>query len=238
MIKLFGREISVRIRVQKRAAAKNVNLELREKLLKSYSQFNEDIFLWQLFQGKRTGTYIDIGANHPVKLSNTKKFYDMGWSGVNVEPNPKLYKQICEYRPKDLNLNCGVGDNQGTITFYEMEPDYYSTFDDKEAKKASFSSSRKVVAKLPVKVITINEIFEMCNREVDFLTVDTESFDYKVLSVNDWNKNRPKVIVVELNHDEDNRVFELLKQQAYDLIYYNGTNGIFIDKTSDIAADH
>lgn len=120
------------------------------------------------------------------------------------------------------------------MTFYEMDPDYYSTFDSREAKRAAFSSSRKVVSELPVKIVTINDVFECVKHPVDLLSVDTESFDFKVLSVNNWNINRPKVIVVEMNSDENNEVYNLLKKQDYDLIYYNGTNGIWVDVTLSI----
>ena len=228
MLSLFGWTLSVRFRLQKKTKPVVVNQKLQDSLLKTYSQYNEDIFLWQLFEGKKSGYYVDIGANDPIKLSNTKKFYDMGWTGVTVEPNPKLYRRICEHRTRDMNLNCGVGDVPGKMTFYEIDPDCYSTFDPKIAKMTKFSSSKKVIAELPIKIITINEIFELCKQPVDFLSLDTENFDYKVLSVNDWSKNRPKVIVVELNHDEDSKVYELLKQQMYELIFFNGTNGIFV----------
>lgn len=236
MFRLFGREVSVRVRINRRVEPKTINRELQEKLLKSYSQYNEDIFLWQLFQGKKSGTYVDIGANHPLKLSNTGKFYDAGWRGINVEPNPKLHKLFSEYRPEDTNLNCGVGDVPGEMTFYEMDPDYYSTFDAQEARKATFSTSRKVIAELPVGIKTINDIFALCSQPVDFLSVDTENFDYKVLSANDWNKNRPTAIVVELNHDENNQVSSLLQQQKYALIFFNGTNGIFVDTLSQFVS--
>lgn len=228
MISLFGWALSVRIRLQKKNIPVVVNQKLQDRLLKSYSQFNEDIFLYQLFEGKRNGYYVDIGANDPVKLNNTKKFYDIGWTGFNVEPNPKLYKKFCECRPKDINLNCGVADVDGEMTFSEIDPDCYSTFDQKAAKMTRFSSSKKVIAELSVKIITINEIFSLCKQEVDFLSVDTENFDYKVLSVNDWNRNRPKVIIVELNHDENNQIYNLLTQNKYNLIMFNGTNGIFV----------
>lgn len=230
MISLFGWTLSVRCRLQRKVRPLAVNQELRDRLLKTYSQFNEDIFLWQLFEGKKSGYYVDIGANDPENLSNTKKFYDMGWSGINVEPNPRLFRRHCECRPGDLNLNCGVGDVPGEMTFYEIDPDCYSTFDPEAARSTKFSSSRKVIAELPVKIVTINDIFALCKQPVDFLSVDTENFDYKVLSVNDWSRNRPKVIVVELNHDENNEVYKLLRQQNYDLIHFNGTNGIFVDE--------
>jgi hypothetical protein len=59
----------------------------------SYAQFREDTILDRFFK-KSTGFYIDIGANHPDRFSNTKKFYKKGWSGINIEPNPVSFKKI------------------------------------------------------------------------------------------------------------------------------------------------
>jgi FkbM family methyltransferase len=230
MISFLGWTLSVRVRLEKKSTPLAVNQELRDRVLKSYSQFNEDMILWQLFEGKKTGYYVDIGANDPVRLSNTKKFYDMGWHGVNVEPNPKLFKRLREYRPRDITVNCGAGDVPGEMTFYEIDPDCYSTFDPDAARKTRFSSSKTITAELPVRIITMNDVFELCTQPVDFMSVDTESFDYKVLSANDWSKNRPKVIVVELNQVDSHALYQLLRRQAYELIFFNGTNGIFIEE--------
>jgi len=229
-ISIFGRKLSVRVTFQKVRKPLQVNLELQKRLLKSYSQFNEDVLIRQLFSDKQRGTYIDIGANHPVNLNNTKIFYDMNWSGVNVEPNPRLYKLICEERTRDTTLNCGVGDVAGEMVFYEIEPDCYSTFDENIALMAKYSRNKKVVNKISIKVVTIHDIFATCGRHVDLLSIDTEGFDYKVLSTNDWVVNRPGVIIVELNHDENDSVHNLLVNNNYGLILYNGTNGIFVDE--------
>jgi len=232
-ISIFGRKLSVRVTFQKAGKPLEVNLDLQKRLLKSYSQFNEDVLIRQLFSDKQRGTYIDIGANHPINLNNTKMLYDMNWSGVNVEPNPRLYKLICEDRKRDINVNCGVADVAGEMIFYEIEPDCYSTFDENIALMAKYSRNKKVVNKTGIKVVTIQDIFAMCDRHVDLLSIDTEGFDYKVLSTNDWGKNRPGVILVELNHDEDDSVHNLLINNNYALILYNGTNGVFVDESNN-----
>jgi len=234
MFSLCGWTLSCRIRLQRKIKPLVENKDRKEQLLKTYSQRNEDIILYQLFYGKKDGYYIDIGANDPVALNNTKKFYDLGWKGINVEPNPRLYDKICKHRPNDININCGVGDVEGVMTFYEVDPDVYSTFDENEAAKTRYSSSKKVVNKIPINITTINNLFDMSKQKIDLLSIDTEGFDYKILSMNNWSLNRPKSIVVELNHDENNSVYNLLTDNKYELIYYNGTNGIFVDGSQDL----
>ncbi len=73
----------------------------------SFAQFGDDIIIEKLL-GKRKGFYIDIGANHPDRFSNTKRFYVNGWRGINIEPNPISYNKFLK-RKKDVNLNIGIG---------------------------------------------------------------------------------------------------------------------------------
>jgi hypothetical protein len=63
--------------------------------LASYSQHQEDLLIDLLLGQKATGFYVDVGANHPVRNSNTKRFSDRGWTGINAEPgrtNTARYK--------------------------------------------------------------------------------------------------------------------------------------------------
>ena len=230
MVSLFGMEFSVRISLKRKSLSPQVDAAVRDVVLKTYSQFHEDLVLRQIFERRNNGFYIDIGTNHPAYRNNTKKFYDIGWRGINIEPNLKLYKVLLEQRLNDTNINCGVGDVAGEMLFYEMIPDCYSTFDAKNAMKAMYSTRRKVVSETRIPIMTINEIFALHEGVVDFLSIDTEGFDYKVLSVNDWKRNRPFAIVVELNQDIKNRIYDLLIDNGYHLVHYNFTNGIFVSE--------
>ena len=100
-----------------------VNIADCKSHIKSYSNMYEDIILFSLLQGKSKGFYIDIGANDPTLFSNTKLFYDMGWNGINIEPDIDLIGEFLIERPRDLNLNYAVSDKSGDIvTFYKIGP--------------------------------------------------------------------------------------------------------------------
>src|SRR5579864_1383027 len=79
----------------------------------SYSQYKEDLWIDRMLGYKKNGFYIDIGASDPNYLNNTKKFYEKGWKGLNVEPNPSTFRKLKEDRDRDINLNVGVGLNPG-----------------------------------------------------------------------------------------------------------------------------
>ena len=80
--------------------------QLRGLLHGSFSQHGEDRLLLEYFHGK-PGTYVDVGANYPVKISNTYLLYRNGWRGLTVEPIPRLSKRhraigpaICTSMPR------------------------------------------------------------------------------------------------------------------------------------------
>ena len=99
------------------------------KEIGSFSQYNEDLLVDVLLNCKKNGFYVDVGANNPSILSNTKRFYDRGWKGINIEPNPELYKEFVLERKRDVNLNIGVGNSSDKLPFYVMSANTLSSFD-------------------------------------------------------------------------------------------------------------
>ncbi len=165
----------------------------------SYSQAGEDLVLDFIFECKKTWFYIDIGANHPARLSNTLLFYKKWWSGINIEPNVTLFKAFLQKRNRDINLNIWVGPTSNTsLDFYIIQPDTLSTFDTDSAKLYEVEWHPIIqIQKIPI--ISLNDIFVkyVWNREVDFISIDTEWYDMQVLESNDWSKNRPNFVILE-----------------------------------------
>lgn len=93
--------------------------DLSQKYQISYAQNREDIILSGFFDINKKGFYVDIGAFHPEEDSVTKIFYDKGWQGINIEPNPRLYRLFEKSRKEDINLNIGISDKEGELLFRE-----------------------------------------------------------------------------------------------------------------------
>jgi FkbM family methyltransferase len=205
--------------------------DVQRKILGCNSQYFEDIFIDSIFRGKRTGTYVDVGANDPSEFSNTKRFYDRGWSGVNIEPDVKVFEKICRERQRDVNLNLGIGRQEGELTFYALSPNTLSTFSKRAALHSISKDGATIMSETRVKVITLAELFRntVADRQVDFLSVDAEGYEYEILSSNDCKLFRPTAIIVQLNQDKNGRVAHLMRAEDYLLICFNGTNGIFVD---------
>src|SRR5580658_8816405 len=76
----------------------------------SFSQEGEDMILASFFEGKKNGFYVDVGAHHPKRFSNTHHFYIRGWRGINVDATPGSMKLFRRTRPDDINIEAAVSD--------------------------------------------------------------------------------------------------------------------------------
>ncbi|MFA7355121.1 MAG: SAM-dependent methyltransferase, partial [Sulfurimonadaceae bacterium] len=72
--------------------------------LKSYSQEGEDMILRRLFEQQPNGFYVDVGAHHPKRFSNTYFFYKKGWRGINIDAMPNSMELFNKIRPRDINI--------------------------------------------------------------------------------------------------------------------------------------
>ena len=206
--------------------------KFRETFLGSYSQYGEDLVIDRLLGRPATGTYVDVGANHPHFLSNTKRFYRRGWRGVNIEPHVGLFQAFLAARPLDTNLNIGVGPSEGVLDFYHFDPHQNSTFSAKEAERYK-SLGEKLVDVTRVKVERLATVLENVGRRVDFMSVDAEGIDLEVLQSNDWTRFRPVLVCVESGdfetRAEDMKIHDFMRSVGYEQVHFNGCNGIWRD---------
>src|SRR4051812_40394323 len=102
----------------------------------SYSQDGEDMLIWSLLRGT-TGTYIDVGAYHPVLYSNTYGLYRKGWKGIVIDANDRFRPLYRLLRPRDRFIHAAVGKEEKKRTYYRYADGAYNTLDDREAEKLS-----------------------------------------------------------------------------------------------------
>jgi FkbM family methyltransferase len=164
----------------------------------SYSQRFEDLYLARCFGTRADGFYIDIGAGHPVFDNVSFAFYLRGWRGITVEPNPDLARLNRAVRPRDHSHQVLVGAAPGEATFYRVN-DFHglSTAVASHAQSAltQFGKSSQA-CRLPV--LTLRQLCEQhAPPAIDFLKVDVEGLEGDVLRGGDWQRFRPKLMVVE-----------------------------------------
>jgi FkbM family methyltransferase len=207
-----------------------------------YSQFYEDYILAYVFQDYKTGCYVDVGANDPNKDNVTRYFYERGWHGVNIEPNAEEFEKIVRARPRDSNYNVGISNVEATLTFYQAPGtwDGLSTFDKADAD----FQSRKfgiVFKELSVPVTTLDRILEKANLpEIDFISIDVEGFEKRVIEGIDLQRYKPSVLCIEATEPTtDKPAYQawesLLIQNNYVFAMFDGLNRYYVHKDQVIS---
>ena len=165
---------------------------------KTYSMDQEDLAILKYVENKKNGFYVDVGAHHPLQRNNTYLLFKKGWSGINVDIN-KFSIELFDYlRPEDINLQIAVSDKRGEIgIFYQKEFSQLNTTDETIARE-HFGSDFK---KKNVKCDTIQNILDNSkfnNKKIDFLNIDIEGAEEKVLKSLNFNIYDPTIICVEI----------------------------------------
>jgi FkbM family methyltransferase len=205
-----------------------------------YGQHADDLIISAIFTriGIDNPTYLDLGAHHPLKHSNTALFYLNGCRGINVEPNPKLIERFYKLRPEDINLAVGCAPEEGTLTFYmSSEESAINSFKKEEIEKRFEKNVREAI---DVRVMTLEHIVQEYCQGVfpDYLDCDIEGLDYEVLRSYDLTINGPKVICVEVREEENTKFDVLLESYHYYRFCRIGENNIYVRKKYSDVVSH
>lgn len=187
-----------------------------------FSQNLEEQYIVEYFKG--VGKFIDIGAYDVFKFSNTRKLYELGWSGILVEPSPENYKAIADHYKDELRitvLNFAVGDTNGEIDFYSCE-DAVSTSDIDHKNK--WEAAGVPFRKIKVEQVSALEFMTVYCNGVDFLSIDTEGTNMTVFrNIPDFVFQQIKMICIE--HDNATEEIEdRLKPFGFLPVYSNAEN--------------
>jgi FkbM family methyltransferase len=197
-----------------------------------YSEDGEDGVLRAFYETRRDyrGFYVDIGAYHPIHLSNTYWFYEQGWRGINIDATPGSMKPFSKIRKHDVNIEAGVSDTHGEMEFQLFGPT--STVnrlsadspeaDEGEGEGEGEGSGKKI----KIIVRPVNELLDMhvpAGQHIDFITMDVEGHELKILQSLDFEKYAPDFFLIEeldfVNRDfmeyHTSPVYALMKAKKY-----------------------
>jgi FkbM family methyltransferase len=199
----------------------------------SYAQSFEDVMLRRALQDIECGFYVDIGAADPDVDSVTRWFYENGWRGINVEPDPKYYSRLEARRPEDKNLQCVIGAASANVLFNITASGGDSTG---SAKRLSELTNLQHITTKPILVpaITLDQLLVLsCGREIDFLKIDAEDMEDDILGGASFVSQRPRIIVAEatlLNSQiPSHQIWEpKLLNKGYKFAWFDGLNRYYI----------
>lgn len=202
----------------------------------AFSQNQEEQHILKYF-GEHKGTFLDIGSNDGITLSNTRALAELGWCGVLVEPSPKAFpklKKLYEAEKKGCFYlyNCAIGNHNGNAVLHDSgellkkgDSALVSTLVEKEKKRFE-----KVLTyeETEVKVYRWKTFFNRLSiKKFDFVSIDAEGMDLDILKQMDLNALEVKVLCIEFNGDQKLKSEIDALMQGFKIIYTSGENLIY-----------
>lgn len=175
-----------------------------------YGENSEDVLINSFFRKKKQGVYLDIGCYHPIRASLTYGLFKKGWSGINVDISKNTINLFNICRPKDLNLNIGISDEN-------LETEYFQAGIINQANSLNEINNAKKVKIKTVNLDTLIEKYQI--KKIDYLNIDAEGLDYKVISGFSLKKIRPILITIEDFNNQNYDIKNLMKNEINDFFY-------------------
>ncbi len=191
-----------------------------------FGEFGEDILINRFFRKKNNGFYVDIGCYHPIKGSLTYLLHKKGWKGLNVDLSKISIDLFKLARPKDYNIHAAITDFDGETQFFE---------NDMINQQNTLENNGTNLKKVKINAFKLQTLLEKLNiKNIDFLNIDAEGSDYKVISSLDLNNVRPKMICIEENRYNikdiiNGNIQKLMNFNNYFLFSRVGVSSIYID---------
>lgn len=205
----------------------------------SYSQNLEDVVLSRLVELIEHGTYVDIGAGHPVLENATYTLYLAGWTGINVEPMAREAQMLIEQRPRDTTLQLAVGGEAGHITLFEapLENRGATTWD--RELVARYEATGQKFSPFEVDLTTLDSILSRFEPgHVHVLKVDVEGMEDVVIANANLAKHQPWVLVIEStvpnSVEHSHKTWEhVVLDAGYSMTLFDGLNRFYVRNDLD-----
>jgi len=171
-------------------------------------------------------TYIDIGAHHPTRLSNTYLFYKKGSQGICIEPDPELFKKIEKKRKNDVCLNIGIGTEEEKMAdYYVISDKVLNTFSKEEAGHIVNTTGKKIEKIIKIPLVPMSKIITkyLSDKTPNFISLDTEGFDFEILKSLNFNNFKPEVFCVETLTYTENKT----ERKEDEIIAFMKEKGLF-----------
>jgi FkbM family methyltransferase len=212
-------------------------------LMISYAQNQEDVVLHRLTDLVPIGSFVDVGAGHPVLDNVTYDLYLAGWRGVNIEPMASEAELLRDVRPADRTLRLAVGAEPGVVTLFEAPPSNRGATTAREDLAERYrTDGGPAFSPFEVEVETLASIVdEHVEGQLHVLKIDVEGMEAEVLRGADLRRIRPWVLVIEatIPNTQVSNAEEweaIVLDAGYRMTLFDGLNRFYVrDDLDDVA---
>jgi FkbM family methyltransferase len=186
---------------------------------------SETELVLRFFGGKRTGNFVDVGANDPEIMSQSWTLEQLGWRGILVEPLPKFAERLRRARPNSrvIQAACGPTGHPPTVELHEAECSMHSGL-----VRNALDETERYVARHIVPMVSLDEILSAeDNPPIDFVSIDVEGMELDVLRGFDLARHAPALLLVE-DHLLHLKTHRHLRRAGYRLVKRTDLNNWYV----------
>lgn len=192
------------------------------------SQLGQDYWIYgEAFNGKRCGYFLDIGAHDGISLSNTyilESKYD--WEGICIEANPTTFEKLKKNRIS-VNLNLCLDKSQGKVDFVLKAVAGGIVDQDVDNKEPDIKKFKIIELGTTALTTVLND--QHSPSIIDYLSIDIEGAEERVLAGFDFEKYTFRCITIERPSE---LLRDILKNHGYILIKeIPGIDCFYVHKT-------
>ena len=200
-----------------------------------YSQNNEEQLIANYF-GDRVGTFLDLGSNDGITLSNTRALAEKGWSGVCVDASPRAFGRLEKLYAGQEHIEChwvAMYTRQTWITLHESGSHITNTDTALLSSVVQEETGRwrptTEYYDVRVPAITFDMLLKRSKfKTFDFVSIDIEGMDLAVLQQMDLTALGCQMLVVEVNNNDPKPFIDHCHLHAMRLMTRNSENLLFI----------
>jgi len=181
----------------------------------SYSQRAQDIFALFACSFKKNGYFVEFGALNGIDFSNTYLLEKIGWKGIACEPHPDYAGLLNNNRNCSISTRCVDEKSANEVPFVAVAG--------KPARSGIRTGENDEDGRTVwIETVTLEKLLQENDApdELDFLSIDTEGTEYRILKAFDFTKYKFNTISVEHNFtDCREKIKKLLEDNNYTRVW-------------------
>lgn len=177
-------------------------------MTKYYSQHGQDRYVHEtFFKDFHRGTFIEFGALDGLLDSNTLFFErELDWTGILIEPNPLAFAMLEKNRPHCRVEQVAISNENKTMPFMRIDGGFYGwsglleDIEPQHWERIEIHISKEEIQTIDVRARDLSWLADKYNlNHVDFMSIDTEGTEEKIINAFPWKKLTVSVFCIENN---------------------------------------